>query len=149
MRIVIELGDEVSTEAEGRIREAVAATSLHDISFQGDELVVERGDFTSITEGDGHRDAQRLMSFVVELTHSGPFGADPQGRKLVPIACGGFVEIATRKRDETYKERKARERADKRANGLRPMEVWVFEEDKPAIRALEAELVGAKLGGKA
>lgn len=140
MQIVIELGDEVGVAAERRIREAVEATEQHDIDFQGCQLVVRRGDFTCIAEGGGHRSAQRLFNFVGGLVHSGEFGVDPSGMRLIPIACGGFVEVSPKKRDETAKDRKARERREKRAAGLVPIEVWVYPEGKAAIRALEAEL---------
>lgn len=38
------------------------------------------------------------------------------------------------------KERKAKERARKRKNGLRPREVWVYEEDIPKLKEVEMAL---------
>lgn len=49
-------------------------------------------------------------------------------------------QAAPKRKDSTAKERKARERADKRAQGLRPMEVWGFPEHHAQIKRYAAEL---------
>lgn len=50
------------------------------------------------------------------------------------------AQAAPKRKDPTAAERKARERADKRAQGLRPMEVWGFPEHHAQIKRYAAEL---------
>lgn len=51
----------------------------------------------------------------------------------------------TDKPPATAAQRKAKERADKRARGLRPLEVWARPEHHPKIKAL-ADLLGDQAG---
>lgn len=50
----------------------------------------------------------------------------------------------TDKPPATAAQRKAKERADKRARGLRPLEVWARPEHHPKIKALEKSLDAPK-----
>jgi hypothetical protein len=94
MKIVIHLGDDVSTAAEARIKQAVAATAKHRAAFQGDSIAVQRGDFTCIHKGAGHSQAARLFGFVQALAQENEaFKTDDDGRLLVPLYDGGFERV--------------------------------------------------------
>ena len=135
MKIVVHLGDEVSSGAEARIRQALAATAKHRAAFQGDALAVERGDYTCIARGDGHPQAARLFGFVQALAQEDePFKTDDDGRLLVPLYDGGFERVvkAGRKPLQPGKARDAR------------IEVRCHPDDKAALLA-KADAAGMSL----
>ncbi len=91
MQIIIELGDEVTPPAELLIRQAVEACARHEVDFQGDDLAVQRGDFTCVAKGEGHRAAARLFALVKHIAADPvPFSVDHDGRTLIPLSGGGF-----------------------------------------------------------
>jgi hypothetical protein len=91
MEIVIELGDEVSNEAEALINQAVAACGRQEVDFNGDSIEVRRGDFTCIADGYGHSDAARLFALVQRIAQDpAPFQIDEEGYVLIPLSDGGF-----------------------------------------------------------
>lgn len=54
------------------------------------------------------------------------------------------MQAAEPKRPTTPTQRKAKERADKRARGLRPIEVWAKPEHHHKFKELEAALLLSK-----
>lgn len=50
------------------------------------------------------------------------------------------AQAASRRKATAAAKRKAKERADKRAQGLRPIEVWGYPEHHSAIKQYAAEL---------
>lgn len=89
MQIAIELGDEVSAAAEATIRRMAELCVLHDVDFAGDEITVDRGDFTQIAAGDGHTDAATLFALVQSIS-SGEIRL-PDG--YIPLPSGKRVRV--------------------------------------------------------
>jgi hypothetical protein len=99
MQITIQLADEVSAAAEARVHAVAAATEQHDINFSGDTITVDRGDYTCLTAGEVHKDAQALFALVqAAIAPDYEFPRDyndAEGAEYmrVPFAEGGFIRL--------------------------------------------------------
>lgn len=98
MKIIIELDNTVSAAAEARIKQMAIVTMSHDIDFNDDKVEVQRGDYTIIETGSGHRNAPALYELVQRITQGDEFETDPEGFLLVPFPGGGVARIRQRGR---------------------------------------------------
>lgn len=94
MQIVIELGPEVSEQAEQQVIQIAQACQDRQVDFNGDEIKVRRGEFTCIIEGEKHDNAASLHALVQHtIDENKPFFVDDEGRTIVPLASGAVCAM--------------------------------------------------------
>lgn len=98
MQIVIQIADTESARAVAMVEAVAVATMQHDVNFSGDTISVESGDFTCLSEGEGHSDAARLFGLVqqtIEDARTGEAWETDGPYTLVPKSEGGFAKLLT------------------------------------------------------
>ena len=94
MNIVIEIAGNADLGAFIRAKAVAHATELNDINFSGDVISVVRGDYTCISEGDGHSDAGKLFATIQDALQNEfevEIGVGGAVHTLIPFSGGGVV----------------------------------------------------------
>ena len=92
MNIIIDLGDDISVEAESRNRESLAYASTYKTEFTGVTFTVQRGDFTQVDASGSHDQLELLLAFVHRLAEEDE-SFEKDGRRYLPMPGGGFLSV--------------------------------------------------------